>query len=76
MFPGPWKDSSYYCKHHKHQRRFAAVLAITIMVVSIVRYVRNAHRPKSVESVSRREMERGQCLLNSLACYGSSDFIG
>ena len=66
MFPGPWKDSSYYCKHHKHQRCFAAVPGITIMVVSIVRYVRNAHRPKSAESVNRREMRERAMLAQQL----------
>jgi hypothetical protein len=66
MFPGPWKDSSYYCKHHKHQRRFAAVPGLTTTVVSIVRYVRNAHCPKSVESVNRREMRERAMLAQQL----------
>jgi hypothetical protein len=66
MFPGPWKDSSYYCKHPKHQRRFAAVPRITIMVVSIVKYVRNAHRPMSVESVNRRETREKVMLAQQL----------
>jgi hypothetical protein len=75
MFPGPWKDSSYYCKHHKHQMRFAAVPGLTTMVVSIVRYVRNAHCPKSVESVNRQEMREGNPC-STVQSAMSSSFVG